>query len=68
MNLKKPGKGLWGGGAHTACRVNLENGMLLKKGLITEGWWEDLLKISEVKETTTWLVSVNALEDKKNHN
>lgn len=39
MNLTKPGKELCGGGAHTACWVNLENGMLLKKELIEEGWW-----------------------------
>ena len=65
MNLTKPGKELCGGGAHTACRVNLENGMLLKKKLIEEGWWQDLLKISEVKETAPWLVSASALEDQK---
>lgn len=39
MNLTTTGKGLWSGDAHAAYKVNLENGMLLKKELIEEGWW-----------------------------
>lgn len=42
------------------CWVYMENGMLLKKELVEEGWWWDLLKISEAKATLLrgWGVAV----------
>lgn len=39
--------------------------MLLKKELIEESCWWDLLKISEAKDSVTWLGSSSALEDQK---